>query len=53
MLVEVYFNEKYANLDSIKVIEANLKQMDKITEVYYQKDLIKTINDKPYKNKVL
>lgn len=43
--IEVKFLATYANNDSIQVIENELKEFDQIKEVYYQKNLIHTVND--------
>ena len=43
--IEVKFLAGYANNDSIAVIENELKEFDQIKEVYYQKNLIHTVND--------
>jgi cell division transport system permease protein len=43
--IEVKFLASYANNDSIAVIENELKEFDQIKEVYYQKNLIHTVND--------
>ncbi len=43
--IEVKFLASYANNDSIKVIERDLKEFSEIKEVYYQKNLIHTVND--------
>ncbi len=43
--IEVKFLASYANNDSIQIIENNLKEFDQIKEVYYQKNLIHTVNE--------
>jgi len=43
--IEVKFLASYANNDSIAVIESELKEFDQIKEVYYQKNLIHTVNE--------
>jgi len=43
--IEVKFLATYANNDSIAVIESELKEFDQIKEVYYQKNLIHTVNE--------
>jgi len=43
--IEVKFLASYANNDSIHVIEKNLKEFTEIKEVYYQKNLVHTVND--------
>jgi cell division transport system permease protein len=43
--IEVKFLASYANNDSISKIEADLKEFDDINEVYYQKNLIHTVNE--------
>ncbi len=43
--IEVKFQASYANNDSIAVIEGDLKEFDQIKEVYYQKNLIHTVNE--------
>ena len=43
--IEVKFLASYANNDSIAVIENDLKEFDQIKEVYYQKNLIHTVNE--------
>ncbi len=43
--IEVKFLASYANNDSIAIIENDLKEFDQIKEVYYQKNLIHTVND--------
>jgi len=42
--IEVKFYASYANNDSIPVIENDLKEFSQIKEVFYQKDLIQTVN---------
>lgn len=43
--IEVKFLASYANNDSIAKIENDLKEFNQIKEVYYQKNLIHTVND--------
>ena len=43
--IEVKFLASYANNDSISRIEADLKEFEQIKEVYYQKNLIHTMNE--------
>lgn len=43
--IEVKFLASYANNDSIAVIENDLKEFNQIKEVYYQKNLIHTVNE--------
>jgi cell division transport system permease protein len=43
--IEVKFLASYANNDSIALIENDLKQFKEIKEVYYQKNLIHTVNE--------
>jgi cell division transport system permease protein len=43
--IEVKFLASYANNDSIVKIEKDLKEFDEIKEVYYQKNLIHTVNE--------
>jgi cell division transport system permease protein len=43
--IEVKFLASYANADSIALIENDLKEFDQIKEVYYQKNLIHTVNE--------
>jgi len=43
--IEVKFYAQYANNDSIVIIENDLKEFTQIKEVYYQKDLIHTVNE--------
>lgn len=43
--IEVKFLASYANNDSIQIIENDLKEFDQIKEVYYQKNLIHTVNE--------
>lgn len=43
--IEVKFLATYANSDSIALIEQDLKEFDLIKEVYYQKNLIHTVNE--------
>ncbi|MBN1598436.1 MAG: cell division protein FtsX [Bacteroidales bacterium] len=42
--IEVKFLASYANADSIAIIESDLKEFSQIKEVYYQKNLIHTVN---------
>ena len=44
-LYEVKFFASYANNDSIAKIETDLREFDDIKEVYYQKNLIHTVNE--------
>jgi cell division transport system permease protein len=43
--IEVKFLASYANNDSIAIVEADLKEFDQIKEVFYQKNLIHTVNE--------
>jgi cell division transport system permease protein len=43
--IEVKFLASYANNDSIKIIEEDLREFEEINEVYYQKNLIHTVNE--------
>lgn len=43
--IEVKFLASYANNDSISLIEKDLKEFSEIKEVYYQKNLIHTVNE--------
>jgi len=43
--IEVKFLASYANTDSIALIETDLKEFNEINEVYYQKNLIHTVNE--------
>jgi cell division transport system permease protein len=43
--IEVKFLATYANNDSIALIENDLKEFNLIKEVYYQKNLIHTVNE--------
>jgi cell division transport system permease protein len=43
--IEVKFLASYANTDSIRRIEKDLKEFTEIKEVYYQKNLVHTVND--------
>ena len=43
--IEVKFLASYANNDSIPIIENDLREFDQIKEVYYQKNLIHTVNE--------
>jgi cell division transport system permease protein len=43
--IEVKFLASYANNDSIAKIESDLQEFDQIKEVYYQKNLIHTVNE--------
>ena len=43
--LEVKFLATYANNDSIQIIESDLKEFGQIKEVYYQKNLIQTVNE--------
>lgn len=43
--IEVKFLASYANNDSIMLIENDLVEFDQIKEVYYQKNLIQTVNE--------
>jgi len=43
--IEVKFLASYANNDSIALIENDLKEFDQIKEVFYQKNLIHTVNE--------
>lgn len=51
--IEVKFEASYANNDSIVVIENDLKEFDQIKEVYYQKNLIHTVNENVRKISVM
>lgn len=43
--IEVHLYADYANTDSIKVIEQQLKQFEPIKEVFYQKSLVSLVNE--------
>lgn len=43
--IDVYLNSAYAEADSIKWIEKELKAYNKVKEVSYQKDLISEVNN--------
>lgn len=43
--LEVKLNAKYANNDSVKMIEAKLKTFEHINQVVYQKDMVDLVND--------
>jgi cell division transport system permease protein len=43
--IDVKLKADYANIDSIKVIERQLKRNDLVKEVYYQKSLVNLVND--------
>ena len=43
--IEVKFLASYANIDSIPIIESDLKEFEGIKEVYYQKNLIQVVNE--------
>ncbi len=43
--LEVYFKKEYANPDSIQMIESELHNIENITEVHYQKDLVHALNE--------
>lgn len=43
--IDLRLNAEYANIDSLKVIEAQLLQNSDIKEVYYQESLVEMIND--------
>lgn len=43
--IEVKFLASYANIDSIAIIESDLKEFEGIKEVYYQKNLIQAVNE--------
>jgi len=43
--IDLRLNAAYANIDSLKVIEAQLLQNSDIKEVYYQESLVEMIND--------
>jgi cell division transport system permease protein len=43
--IEVHLYAKYANPDSITLIEKDLKQYDQIKEVFYQKSLVSLLNE--------
>jgi cell division transport system permease protein len=42
--IDVYLNSSYAETDSIKWIESDLKKIKKVKEVSYQQDLISEVN---------
>ncbi len=42
--IDLRLNAEYANIDSLKVIEAQLLQNSEIKEVYYQESLVEMIN---------
>lgn len=43
--IDVKLEADYANIDSIKVIEKQLKRNELVKEVYYQKSLVNLVND--------
>ena len=43
--LEVKLNAKYANTDSVKMIESKLKTFEHINQVAYQKDMVDLVND--------
>ena len=43
--IDLRLNAQYANIDSLKIIEADLLKNTDIKEVYYQESLIEMIND--------
>jgi cell division transport system permease protein len=43
--IDVKLKADYANIDSIKVIERQLKRNELVKEVYYQKSLVNLVND--------
>lgn len=43
--LEVKLNAKYANTDSVKMIESKLKTFEHINQVAYQKDMVNLVND--------
>jgi len=43
--IDLRLNAQYANIDSLKVIEAKLLEDPDIKEVYYQESLVKMINE--------
>lgn len=47
--LEVKLNAKYANADSVKVIESKLKTFEHINQVAYQKDMVDLVNDNVHK----
>lgn len=51
--IEVKFLASYANNDSIPIIESDLKEFAQIKEVYYQKNLIHTVNENVRKISVM
>jgi len=43
--IDIKLNAKYANQDSISVIESKLKKFDVVHEVHYQKSLVSVVNN--------
>lgn len=43
--IEVKLHEKYANNDSVKMIESKLKSFESISRIVYQKDMVSLVND--------
>jgi cell division transport system permease protein len=43
--IDIKLSAKYANIDSIKVIESQLKKNPLVKEVFYQKSLVNLVND--------
>jgi cell division transport system permease protein len=43
--IEVKLHEKYANNDSVKLVESKLKAFECIDRVVYQKDMVSLVND--------
>jgi cell division transport system permease protein len=44
--IEIYLLADYANADSIKWIEQDLRSDSRIKEVYYQKDMVSAVNER-------
>ncbi|CAN5208635.1 permease-like cell division protein FtsX [soil metagenome] len=44
--IEIYLRAGYANADSIKWIEQDLRDDSRIKDVYYQKDMVSAVNER-------
>jgi cell division transport system permease protein len=44
--IEIYLKAGYANADSIKWIESDLRDDSRIKDVYYQKDMVSAVNER-------
>ena len=44
--IEIFLKADYANNDSIKWIEKNLREDSRIKDVYYQKDMVSAVNER-------